>query len=98
MKPATHVESLIEELRREYLEARKLATLSERAPQLRPIDQLGTVIRDERKQQGQTLQQLSELSGVGYATLSKIENGQTDIQLNTLTKVLNALGLKQWIG
>ena len=98
MKSASQVELLIDELRHEYLEARKLASLSEETAQQHPIDQMGKLIRNERKHQGQTLQELSELSGVAYATLSKIENGQTDIQLGSLTKVLDALGLKLWIG
>ena len=98
MKPLSHIEALLDELRHEYLEARKQASLSGQAANLRPVDQVGELIRDERKNQGQTLQELSELSGVAYATLSKIENGDTAVHLSSLSKVLNALGLKLWIG
>lgn len=98
MKPLSDIEALIDELRHEYLEARKQASLSERAGKLRPVDQVGELIRDERRDQGQTLQELSELSGVAYATLSKIENGDSAVHLSSLSKVLSALGLKLWIG
>ncbi len=97
MKSVEHVESLITELRREYLEARKLANHSARTVMPQPVADMGKVIRATRKQQGQTLQELADLSGVGYATLSRIENGRTDVQLATVSKILNALGLRLWI-
>ena len=98
MKSLSDIDALIDELRHEYLEARKQASLPEQAGNLRPVDQVGELIRDERKNQGQTLQELSELSGVAYATLSKIENGDTAVHLSSLSKVLTTLGLKLWIG
>lgn len=98
MKPLSDIDALIDELRREYLEARRQASLAEKVNRLRPVEQVGELIRNERKQQGQTLQELSELSGVAYATLSKIENGDTAVHLGSLSKVLNTLGLKLWIG
>ena len=98
MKSPSDIDALFDELRHEYFEARKQASLSEQAGTLRPVDQVGERIRDERKNQGQTLQELSELSGVAYATLSKIENGDTAVNLSSLSKVLNTLGLKLWIG
>lgn len=98
MKPLSEIEALIDDLRHEYLEARKQASLSEQVGNLRPVDRVGELIRNERKNQGQTLQELSELSGVAYATLSKIENGDTAVHLSSLSKVLTALGLKLWIG
>jgi len=98
MKSLSDIDALIDELRHEYLEARKQVSLSEQARNLRPVDRVGELIRAERKNQGQTLQELSELSGVAYATLSKIENGDTGIHLSTLSEVLTSLGLKLWIG
>ena len=59
---------------------------------------MGVLIRDQRKKQRLTLQELSDLSDVAYSTLSKIENGETAIQLRSLNNVLDSLGLQLWIG
>ena len=65
---------------------------------IRPITDLSEVIRQERKKQKLTLKSLSELSGVSYSSLAKIESGDTNFNYKTLTLIIDALGLKLWIG
>ena len=64
---------------------------------IRPIQDLSDVIRKERKMQKLTLKNLSELSGVSYASLAKIESGDTNFNFKTLTLLINTLGLRLWI-
>ncbi len=98
MNSATRFDTLIDELRAEYLEASRQDSRSGETTHLTSIEQMGGLIRDQRKKQRLTLQELSDLSDVAYSTLSKIENGDTAIQLRSLSNVLDSLGLKLWIG
>lgn len=98
MTKATRFDTLIDELRAEYLEACRQDSHSDETPHLSSIEQMGVLIRHQRKNQRLTLQELSDLSDVAYSTLSKIENGDTAIQLRSLNNVLDSLGLKLWIG
>ena len=66
--------------------------LTSRAP-----DQLGVAIQRIRKQQGMTQQELAEKAGVQQRTISKIENGQLNTELNTIFNILNALKLEMVI-
>ncbi len=43
-----------------------------------------TNLRKMRKQRHLTIEQLSELTGIGAATISRIENGETDMYVSTL--------------
>lgn len=63
-----------------------------------PLDELSDVIRRERKKQKLTLRSLSELSGVSYSTLVKMESGDDGINLKTLKQVVQTLGIKLWVG
>lgn len=92
------VETLLNEIRARVFKAQKEATLAGRAEVFSPIEEFGQRIRAERKKQHLTLNDLSELSGVAYATLSKIEQGHKGIRLDSISKVANALGMKLWIG
>ncbi|MCH7979867.1 MAG: helix-turn-helix transcriptional regulator [Proteobacteria bacterium] len=98
MVSATHFDDLLAEIRGEYLDARRQASLSGQISQLEPAEAAGRLVREHRKKQGQSLQDLCDLSGVAYSTLSKIEHGHRSVRLGKLQKVLNALGLKLWIG
>lgn len=98
MSTATRFDTLIDELRTEYLEACRQDSHSGDATHLSSIEQMGVLIRHQRKKQRLTLQELSDLSDVAYSTLSKIENGDTAVQLRSLSNVLDSLGLKLWIG
>ncbi|MEO1246530.1 MAG: helix-turn-helix domain-containing protein [Pseudomonadota bacterium] len=95
MSQPSHFDSLVEALKSEYNDALQKAEPADRG--LHPIDRLGVLIREHRKQQRLTLQELSDLSDVAYSTLSKLENGDTAVHLRSLNRVLDALGLKLWI-
>lgn len=98
MASSTHFDDLLAEIRSEYQDARRQASLSAQSSQLEPAEAAGRLVREHRKKQGQSIQDLCDLSGVAYSTLSKIEHGHHSVRLDNLQKVLNALGLKLWIG
>ncbi len=56
------------------------------------IDNISTLIRDERIRRGMTQEELGAKVGVGKAQISKIESGK-GLTIKTVTKVLDALGL-----
>jgi transcriptional regulator with XRE-family HTH domain len=56
-------------------------------------EQLGKRVREIRNQQGMTLEELAERSGVSRAMLSKIERGENNPTLVVAVKVAVALGL-----
>jgi HTH-type transcriptional regulator/antitoxin HipB len=53
---------------------------------------IGEIIREERRLAKLTQEQLAERIGAKKSFISRIENGQTDIQLSTLFRLLE-LGL-----
>lgn len=55
--------------------------------------QLGEHIRALRKEQGLSLEQLAEKSGVALATLSRLENGKHSGNFKTHQKIAEAMGL-----
>lgn len=64
---------------------------------IKPIENLADVIKKERKRQKLTLRSLSELSGISYASLVKIESGDINFNFKILTQLLDTLGIKLWI-
>jgi len=64
---------------------------------IKPIKNLAEIIRKERKKQNLTLRSLSELSGISYTSLVKIESGSISFNFKILTQLLDTLGLKLWI-
>jgi HTH-type transcriptional regulator / antitoxin HipB len=56
--------------------------------------QLGTTIRNFRRNQNITQTQLSAKTSLRQATISKIENGEDAIKIGTLCDVMAALGLE----
>ena len=64
---------------------------------IKPIKDLAYVIRKERKKQNLTLKSLSELSGISYTSLVKIESGDIAFNFKILKQLLDTLGLKLWI-
>ena len=90
-------DTLLDALRAEHDRATSTIRRADRETPQHSIDHLGDVIREQRKNQRMTLQELSDLSDVAYSTLSKLENGSTAVQLRSLNRVLDALGLKLWI-
>jgi CheY-like chemotaxis protein len=57
-------------------------------------ESLGNVIRDKRKSQKLTLQQMSERTGVSLGYLSQIELGKNSASIETLYRICLALGIK----
>jgi HTH-type transcriptional regulator/antitoxin HipB len=56
-------------------------------------NQIGAIIREQRRARSLTQAQLGELIGRRQATISKLEKGDAGIQLGTLFDVLAALNL-----
>ena len=54
---------------------------------------IGEIIKRHRKMKGITLEQLANMIGVNPTVLSNMENGIAEIQIFTLKKVANALGM-----
>lgn len=52
------------------------------------------LLRDERKRQKLTQQQLGQRIGKKREYISALEQGQTDMQLSTFMLIANALGLR----
>lgn len=52
---------------------------------------LGEKVRKYRAQNGLTLARLSELSGISISTLSKLENGQTSLNLRSVIRLSEGL-------
>ena len=55
---------------------------------------VGNSIKERRKTLRVTQPQLAELAGVSVNTLYKIERGQANPTLETLTKIANTLGME----
>ncbi len=64
---------------------------------LKKTEDIGQTIRDERKAQGLTQDDLAGLSGTGRRFISELESGKPTIQLEKTLLVLNALGLSLFI-
>lgn len=54
-------------------------------------------ISNARTKQGLTLDDLALLSGVSTVTLGKLEKGQLNVNLDSLLRVVDALGISLWI-
>lgn len=60
----------------------------------RTENQLGAIVRRERRRQGLTQAELGGKVGLRQATISKLEKGEPATQLRTLLNALTALGLQ----
>lgn len=56
------------------------------------LENIGSIIRNERIRKGLTQEELGERVGVGKAQISKIESGK-GLTIKTVTRVLDALGM-----
>ncbi len=92
------VPELLQELADKFAEAQRAVSLSELTQELTEIEHSGEQIRRARKQQKMTLEELADLAGISKATLGKLERGFMEIQLASLLKVSETLGLKVWVG
>ena len=91
-------EVLLNAIRQRVATAQREASMAAQSANFAPIEDAGQRIREERKKQGLTLNELCELSGVAYTTLSKIEQGHPSARLDSVGSVARALGMKLWIG
>jgi DNA-binding XRE family transcriptional regulator len=53
---------------------------------------LAKTLKEERIRAGLTQEQLAERIGTKKAYISRIENGKSDVQLNTLFRIFDGLG------
>lgn len=49
---------------------------------------IGELLKDERKKANMTQEELAEKTGTKKSYISRVENGNTDIQLSTLYKLI----------
>nr|WP_319514389.1 type II toxin-antitoxin system Y4mF family antitoxin [uncultured Cohaesibacter sp.] len=56
-------------------------------------DELGNLIRDERKRQKLTQEQLAALSGVGIRFVRELEHGKESCRVGLVLTVMQTLGL-----
>jgi len=61
---------------------------------LHETQQLGLKIREKRKADGLTQQDLAAIANVGVRFVSELENGKPSVQLDSVMAVLQALGLQ----
>jgi transcriptional regulator with XRE-family HTH domain len=57
------------------------------------LDQVGSRIRERRKTQGLTVQQLAEQAGISRRLLTQIEHGQANPSLVSITRLARQLGV-----
>jgi len=57
------------------------------------MEDLAKVIRQTRKQQGLTQEDLAGLSGLGRRFISEVEHGKPTAQISKVLLILNVLGI-----
>ena len=65
---------------------------------LRTTKELGVLVRETRKAQGISQEQLAGVANTGVRFVSDLENGKPTVQLDKTIKVLEALGLGLYTG
>ncbi len=58
------------------------------------VKDIGSVLKQRRKELGINQSDLAEIAGISINTLYKIERGQTNPTLEVLEKILDVLGLE----
>lgn len=61
------------------------------------MEEIGRLVRDERRRQGVTQMQLAGVAGTGVRFVSDLENGKGTIQTGKLLRVVQTLGLGMFI-
>ena len=61
---------------------------------LQNVTQLGSAVREKRKTDGLTQQDLAAIANVGVRFVSDFENGKPTVQFDSVMSVLQALGLQ----
>ena len=57
------------------------------------MQELGSLIRGERRRQGLTQAELAGLTGVGVTFVSQLENGKETAEMGRVIRVLTMLGI-----
>lgn len=57
------------------------------------MDEVGSLVRAERKRQGMTQSELVDLCGVGITFVSQLENGKRSAEAGKVLDVLTMLGI-----
>lgn len=65
---------------------------------LKPLEQLGEMIKTSREQQKISRAILAEYSGVSELTIAKIEKGSLKVNLDKLLAITSVLGISIWVG
>lgn len=60
---------------------------------LRNTEEIGSLVRETRKAQGISQEQLAGVANTGIRFISDLENGKATVQLEKTIRVLEALGL-----
>ncbi len=60
---------------------------------LRTTAEIGKLVRETRKKQGISQEQLAGVAGTGTRLISDLENGKGTLQVDKMIKVVEALGL-----
>ncbi len=84
---------LLEEIKREVDVLRK-----ESRSEPVPVEDLGVLVKATRVRQKLAQAELADLAGISVATLKRIEFGNKDVAFSNISSVLDALGVKVWIG
>ena len=58
-----------------------------------PKEQIAITIRDRRLELGLEQVDVCEMAGIGSTTLSRLEQAKANITLDSLTRILDVLGL-----
>lgn len=66
-------------------------TISQKAPT--PTDELGRIVREQRKSLGLTQHDLALNSGVGLAFLYQLEHGKPTVRIDKVLAVFRTLGI-----
>ena len=57
------------------------------------LSEIAEIVRSERKRQGATQVELSQMANVGVRFVRDVEDGKSSVQLDKLLKVLSILGI-----
>jgi ribosome-binding protein aMBF1 (putative translation factor) len=71
----------------------KIHADANRKPRSPLIIELGKTIRERRESKKLTLEEVEQLSGIGFSYLIKIEKGRANISVQTLERIAAALEL-----
>lgn len=63
-------------------------------PAFASVDDIARLVRDERRRQGMDQQKLALVANVAVRSVHRIEHAEPTVRLDTLLKVLGALGLE----